>query len=274
MKKLMRVFLITGFLTVFLVACNTQEPEVSEEDSGTVEPSGDYFTYQDDYIRFKHPEGWLVSGSRSGDQNLVTIEKGSGYDFVLEAERVTGLNTKEDFDARIDQEFSQGLEAAENEDYITQLSFEDITIDGHEGKSLLLEVEILQGTGEMLYQELSEELNHYEQIEDFLSPYENSKAFIEEITEDEALQQELLDLVMELEGERTEPEQSLSIARARLEHLKVLLSEDTAGEQRQKVSIIAKDDLVFRVYFFHNPSGYQDMIDQVFDLMDTIEFVE
>ncbi|NBG88624.1 hypothetical protein [Isachenkonia alkalipeptolytica] len=180
----------------------------------------------------------------------------------------------EDFEARVLEEFSEGLESAEKEDYITKVSYEDITIDGHQGKTLQLDVDILQGIGEILYQDLSEELSPYDEVQDFISDYQDPESFTEAITENEELQQELLALLTDLESESPEPEQSLSLARARVEQIKALLSEDTSIEQRQKISIIPKENLVFRVYFLKDPAGYEDMIDEVLDLMDTIEFVE
>lgn len=275
MKKTTFFLVFTLFMFLFVTGCNGEDPRDSEQASSNGEPSnGDYLTYEDEYLRFEHPRDWETSGSASGNTNMVTIQQDSDYDFVLEAERISDLDSREDFQQRITEEFSQGLQAAEEEEYITKVSYGDITIDGYEGKSLELEVELLQGTGELLYQDLSEELNHHDEIQDLLSDYPQEESFIEAISRDEELQQELLEILTDLESQGTEADRELSFARARLEHIKAFLSEETHSEQRQKISIIAKENLVFRVYFFKEPEGYEAMIDQVMNVMDTIEFVD
>lgn len=205
---------------------------------------------------------------------MVSIERGAGYDFVLEAERINDLDSEEDFATQVSEEFSQGLEAAENEDYITQISFEDITIDGYDGKSLQLELELLQGTAEVLYRVLSEDLTHYDEIQNYLSNHDDPKSFTEEITNNDEFQEGLQELLTTLESAKAEPEQSLEIARAYTEHIQLYLTEDTPIQQRQKISIVAKENLVFRVYFFSDPEQYEDMMDKVRALMDTIEFID
>lgn len=275
MTKKLILALLSLFLLIFSMGCSNEDPDISEEVINSLNLSEQrYTTYEDDYITFEHPEAWLVSGSRSADTNLVTIERGSGYDFVIEAERITNLDIKEDFDAQITEEFSQGLKAAEEEDYITRVSYEDITIDGHEGKSLQLEIELLQGTSEILYQVLSEDLNQYDEIQNYISDLEDAKSFTQEITSNEEFQQGLQELITNLEKENPDPEQTLSLARARLEHIQVYLAEDTSIRQRQKISIVAKENLVLRVYFFSDSEKYQGMIQPVRDLMDTIEFID
>ncbi len=273
-KKLM-ILLLSVLLLGFTIGCTEEDPGLSEESTGNNGPSEQaYITYEDDYITFQHPAEWLVSGSGSPGISLVIIEKGSGYDFVFEAETVDNLEGQEDFDDRVAEEFTQGLESAEKEDYITQISFEDVEIDGYAGKSLLLELDLLQGTAEVLYGILSEELTQYDQIQDYLSAQDDSKSFTEEIINNEEFQEGLYELLRNLEDADGEPEQSLTMARAHLENLEVYLTEDTPDQQRQKISIVAKENLVFRVYFFSDPEQYDDMIDKVMDIMDTIEFAD
>ncbi len=273
-KKLMILFL-TVFLLSLIVGCTDEDPGITEENTGNNGPSEQaYITYEDDYITFQHPAEWLVSGSGSPGISLVIIEKGSGYDFVLEAETVNSLDEQKDFDAQIAEEFTQGLASAEKEDYITKISFEDVLIDGYAGKSLQLEIALLQGTAEVLYGVLSEDLTQHDEIQDYLSAQDDPKSFTEEITHNEEFQEGLYELLGNLEDANEDPEQSLSIARAHLENLQVYLMEDTPIQQRQKISIVAKENLVFRVYFFSDPEQYEDMIDQVTSIMDTIEFAD
>lgn len=274
MTKKLLLALLSLFLLIFSIGCSDENQDVPEEAINHLnQPEQGYTTYEDDYITFEHPEEWLVSGSRSQGTNLVTIERGAGYDFVLQAERINNLDTQEDFTAQVSEEFSQGLEAAENEDYITQVSFEDLTIDGHEGKSLQLEIELLQGTAEALYHVLSEDLHQYDAVQDYISDHEHAKSFTQEITNNEDFREGLQELITNLESTKAEPEQPLSLARGRLENIQVYLTEDTSLRQQQKISIVAKENLVFRVYFFSDPKRYEEMIDKVRDLMDTIEFV-
>lgn len=275
MTKKIIFALLTLFMLSLIVGCSNEDQDLSEEDSSNSNQSEqDYTTYEDDYITFQHRAEWLVSGSSSASSNLVTIEQGAGFDFVLEAERINDLDSEEDLATQVSEEFSQGLEAAEKKDYITQISFEDMTIDGYEGKTLQLELELLQGTAEVLYGVLSEDLAHYDEIQNYLSDYDDPKSFTEAITNNDEFQEGLQELITTLESAKAEPEQSLSIARAYTEHIQVYLTEDTAIQQRQKISIVAKENLVLRVYFFSDPEQYEEMIDSVRELMDTIEFVD
>lgn len=274
MNKKLIILLFIGLTLSLMVACSEEDPE-----NGGQDPSRDpdeepgYTTYEDDYITFEHPEDWLVSGSSSAGLNLVSIGRGLGYDFILQTEEISGLKTEADFEAQIAEEFAEGLTAAENEDYITQISFEDITVDGYEGKTLQLEIQALQGTAETLYQLLSEDLNHYEDIQNLLADHD-PKSFTREITDNNDYEQELLETLNTLENESSEPERALSLARGHLENIQVYLTEDTPTKQRQKITIAAKEELVFRLYFFSEPDRYEDMIDQVNELMDTLEFVD
>ncbi len=275
MKKRIIFALLTVFMLSLILGCSNEDQDLPEEDSGNSHQSEqDYTSYEDDYITFQHPVEWLVSGSGSADMNLVIIEEGAAYDFVLEAERINDLDSEEAFATQVSEEFSQGLEAAEKEDYITQISFEDIVIDGYEGKTLQLELELLQGTAEVLYGVLSEDLAHYDEIQNYLSDYDDPKSFTEAITNNNEFQEGLQELITTLESAKAEPEQSLSMARAYTEHIQVYLTEDTAIQQRQKISIVAKENLVLRVYFFSDPEQYEEMMDDVRTLMDTIEFVD
>lgn len=274
MNKKLILLLFIGLTLSLMVACSEDDPTNGEQDPGQdSEGEPAYTTYEDDYITFEHPEDWLVSGSSSAGINLVSIGRGLGYDFILQTEEISGLETTEDFEAQIADEFAEGLTAAENEDYITQISFEDTTVDGYEGKTLQLEIEALQGTAEALYQLLSEDLNHYEEIEDFLADHD-PKSFTREITNNNDYEQEIREILNGIEDDSSEPEQALSLARGRLENIQTYLTEDTPTKQRQKISIVAKEGLVFRLYFFSEPDRFENMIDQVNELMDTLEFVD
>ncbi len=249
MRKRLVTIAIIFIVFIMATACSVKEKE--------------YKVYTNDYVTFNYPKDWDMKVNESLDEISIILGKINDPEFVIQL----GVMKEQEIEEVIEQAIidAKALLSAD-------VVYEEITIDGEEAKELIIESNLLDITIEQLYHILKEEIFSYE-IETYFNEYGEVGNFISEMKSNNEKLKELEGIIDKLETENEEENISIMKAGILIDNIKYYIEEDMNSIIKQNIIMSHKGNLRLFIFFQNNKEVYEDKIETVRKIIDSIEYV-
>ncbi|WP_027340628.1 hypothetical protein [Halonatronum saccharophilum] len=224
--------------------------------------------YSNDYFSLNYPREWEKEVKGSGiNKFIIWQEEGLDFQFIIDVREITDSEVKENH-------WQETFKIAEKFKSMNIIDLGQVEIDGEIGEKLELEVKIPDGKIENLYYQLEKIRNSYEEIDQYLKGVGSVSDFIKEIKNEATKLDEIEAILPSINNNNYYIDKEELLTFAVVEGVKYELESSKEGRFKEKYIVVNKEEVKFRMVFSGNKVEYDNKIEAVQQVLDTIKLVD
>ncbi|MCK8827745.1 hypothetical protein MWH25_08330 [Natroniella acetigena] len=227
--------------------------------------------YSDDYFSLNYPSDWEKEVKGSGANKVILWEEeGLDFQFIVDVRETKDGEVKEN-------PWEKTIKKTEKFKTINIIEQGQVEIDSEKGEKLELKIKTPDGQIENLYYQLKELRGSYKQIDQYLKKVGSVSNFIKEV-KNEVTKLDKIEVMLpnvDTDAHTIEPKYKEEIfTLGVIEGVKYELEASEEKILKEKYIVVNKQDIQLQIFFSSNQVEYDNKIEVIQKVINTIRLVD